>query len=409
MKKIATVEWMYFGIGKMAAAAAERGAVLHALSQNPDKFDYDLSLNDPAGALVRHRVDTTDPGAIEKVFEEIGGIDGLITPTEHSAFGVFEYLAGLGLPGHDPDSIRIIRDKSRLRQRLAEAGLSRSTGVVVDLETADWRGLTDRLGSPFIVKDRSGSASKDVWLVASQEEYDSFHAAAGAAGLSGRLTAESYFNGPLFSAETVSWDGDTKVLGVGGRVMARPPNFREDFYSFPVDLPPDMDAEIRDWIPRVFEAVGYTHGVSHTEFIMTTDGFEIVEINPRLGGGPAGDMFEEAVGVNLYEVFVDMALGRRPEPLDRELRTAKGTGLALVYPPVPGVLAGVDGGDRLAGHPGSPILHVTHEPGFEVPDVTNMWGLVAFIMTTAPTSELALLHAMSAAGKLNVRMDPLPR
>jgi hypothetical protein len=51
------------------------------------------------------------------------------------------------------------------------------------------------------------------------------------------VTIEPYFEGPLFSAETVSWDGETRLLGITSGVLSRDPYFREETGSFPVSTP----------------------------------------------------------------------------------------------------------------------------------------------------------------------------
>jgi hypothetical protein len=102
--------------------------------------------------------------------------------------------------------------------------------------------------------------------------------------LLGRLFAEPLLTGPLFSAETLSWQGRTVLLGITGRLLSRRWLGREELASFPA-LPPDSDlAVLGDRVARVLDAVGHSRGFAHVEFALTAHGPELVEVNARIGG-----------------------------------------------------------------------------------------------------------------------------
>ena len=52
------------------------------------------------------------------------------------------------------------------------------------------------------------------------------------------------------------------------------------------------------------------------EFVLTTEGPELVEINRRIGGALVGEALCRSLGTNVYDAMVDTALGRRPALLD---------------------------------------------------------------------------------------------
>jgi ABC-type multidrug transport system ATPase subunit len=55
--------------------------------------------------------------------------------------------------------------------------------------------------------------------------------------LKGRLIAEPYFEGTLYSAETITWQGQTRLPAVLSRVPSPEPARREEASSFPVAFP----------------------------------------------------------------------------------------------------------------------------------------------------------------------------
>ncbi|KUM95732.1 hypothetical protein AQI88_16575 [Streptomyces cellostaticus] len=396
---------MFFGVGRLAAAAARKGATLHLLTDHRAIYSYDLERTG-TGGLVVHDVDTRDPDAVTAALEAIGEVAGVIGPVEKTDMLTLDVIARLGLRGPAAEAVRLVRDKRRLRAHLADAGLSKGAGVLADPATARWDELTAAVGSPFVVKDTAGSSSQNVWLIRSQEEFDGLRGTLRDAHPTGRLMAESYFVGPLYSAETLSWHGDTRLLGISGRIMSPEPICREEALAFPVAFPAATRDEIAEWITGVLDSVGYSDGFAHTEFILTDSGFEVVEINPRIPGGPCGEHMSEVLGADLYEAMVEMALDIRPGMLDRPPAPTGGTASVPLYAPRTGVFAGIEGLDRLDAHQGDVVLHPTRSPGQTVHTVRDQSAAVAILSAGGDTAELALLNALSATRALHVAIDP---
>ncbi|TDB90337.1 ATP-grasp domain-containing protein [Actinomadura sp. KC216] len=407
MLNILSVEWMAMGATRLAVAAKERGAVLHVFAKNPGRFSHDIQLSGPCDALILHQVDTGDPEAVKKAVDGIGEIHGLVTVTEHCGWPTYEYLSSLGLPGQNVDSMRLLRDKTALRKHLHRTGHSSSAGIGVKVAEAGgstFAELGDRLGLPFLVKHSAGAGSKFVWLIRDRGDFDDFLREAREGMPDGEVVAESYFIGTLYSAETITWEGETKMLGIASRVLSPEPHFREEAYGFPVLFPEERQAEIEAWIRDVLAATGYDNGLTHTEFIITKDGFEIVEINARIAGTGFGDMLDEVYGLNIYEDIIDMALGVRPKVMDTELVPRKGTAIIFLYPLTTGVYQGTDGAETLERHPGDPVLHQDRPVGSEIVSVYDQYGTTGWLLAGGETTEIALLNALSAAGKLHFRM-----
>lgn len=401
---IVALEALQFGLSRLATASSERGHQLCLLTRDRAMYWYELS-QDACRDVRVIDVETFDTGKVLDCLARIPDLAGLINPTDAWSLKSVSVAQALGVPGQNPESVRLVRNKARLRNFLHERGLSRSSAEVIDPHTAQPEQLAARLPFPVVVKDAAGTSSRNVWLVRNPEELEAALTAAREAALLGdRLTAESYFCGPLFSAETISWRNQTRVIGVNSRILSSEPYFREEALSFPMALPPAARASLDGWVVGVLNAIGYTDGFSHTEFIMTRDGPEVVEVNPRLAGALVGESISQAFGINVYDAFIDMALGRRPALLDEDLRPRKGLGQILVYPHSTGILKTVDGTERLAEHPGDPRLYPVLAPGTEVRSVTDQRGCVAFLLASGETAEIALQNAISACGRLTVRM-----
>jgi biotin carboxylase len=402
---IVALEALQFGLSRLAVASEERSHQLCLLTRDRAMYWYELS-QDACRDVRVIDVDTFDTDKVLECLAAIPDLAGLINPTDAWSLKSVDVAQTLGVPRQNPESVRLVRDKARLRNFLHDRGLSSSRAEVIDPQDPQTEELAAKLRFPVVVKDVAGTSSRNVWLVRDGKELEAALKAAREAALLGdRLTAESYFCGPLFSIEAISWQNETRVIGVNSRILSSEPYFREEALSFPMALPSATRARLDAWLVGVLDAISYTDGFSHTEFIMTRDGPEVVEVNPRLAGALVGESISQAFGINVYDAFIDMALGRRPALLDEELRPRKGLGQILVYPHSAGVLEAVDGTERLDEHPGEPRLYPVLAPGTEVDSLTDQRGCVAFLLASGETAEIALQNAISACGRLNVRMS----
>jgi biotin carboxylase len=402
---IVALEALQFGLSRLAVASEERNHQLCLLTRDRAMYWYELS-QDACRDVRVIDVDTFDTDKVLECLAAIPDLAGLINPTDAWSLKSVDVAQTLGVPRQNPESVRLVRDKARLRNFLHDRGLSSSRAEVIDPQDPQTEELAAKLRFPVVVNDVAGTSSRNVWLVRDGKELEAALKAAREAALLGdRLTAESYFCGPLFSIEAISWQNETRVIGVNSRILSSEPYFREEALSFPMALPSAARARLDAWLVGVLDALSYTDGFSHTEFIMTRDGPEVVEVNPRLAGALVGESISQAFGINVYDAFIDMALGRRPALLDEELRPRKGLGQILVYPHSAGVLEAVDGPERLDEHPGEPRLYPVLAPGTEVDSLTDQRGCVAFLLASGETAEIALQNAISACGRLNVRMS----
>jgi hypothetical protein len=218
--------------------------------------------------------------------------------------------------------------------------------------------------------------------------------------LMGRLFAEPLFTGPLFSAETVSWDGRTRLLGVTGRLLSNRWFGREELMSFPVRWPDDETAALEEWLGRVLAAAGHVRGFAHVEFVRTVDGPELVEINARLGGCLAGEALCRSLGTNVYRAMIDVALDERPALVDADLVPGRPSAVVLVYPDEPGTYVGTTGLDGLSAWPGGPEWYPTKTAGSRVDSLADQRACAGLLLAEGATTELAIYHATAAAGSL---------
>ncbi|MFF8657451.1 ATP-grasp domain-containing protein [Streptomyces huasconensis] len=403
---VVCLESLTFGLGHLVRAADALGEPLVLLTRDPAYYAYELERL-PPDALDVVEIDTFDVELVADRLHRTPGLRGLISSTDTWTLIGAELSERLGLPGLDPAVLRLTRDKAAVRNRLHDAGLTRGRATDVTGHGTE-EVLLKEVGLPAVLKDTAGTGSQNVWLVRDEPELAAALDEAAGRELKGRLFAEPYFSGPVYSAETLTWAGRTRLLGVSSRLMSPEPHFREEITAFPVAFPEARRAVLERWLGEVLAAIGYTDRFAHVEFVLTTGGPEVVEINPRIGGALVGEGMCRALGVNVYEAMIETALGRRPRLMDAELPGGPAVAFVLGYPAAPGVFTGVAGLDRLTDMPGSPAWYPVRSVGDAIEHLADSRGYAGIVYAEAETAELATHHAVAAANAVQVLTEPLP-
>ncbi|MEV0328080.1 ATP-grasp domain-containing protein [Micromonospora echinospora] len=404
---IALIEALTFGLAHLRDAAAEAGHRLCLLTGNRAVYSYELDRLGPDDLTVID-VDTTDVAACAAVLDRIPDLAGLVNSTDTWMLPGAELAERFGLATLGLDTARTLRDKAEVRNLLHRAGLSRAGAIRVEPTAEAVSEAVAAIGHPVIVKDSAGTSSRSVWLIRDDAERDrAVRQVADATLMGSHLVAEPYFPGPVYSAETVTGEGRTRLLGVGVHIHTPEPVRREEAVAFPVAFPAEEFAHLETWIGKVLDAVGFSSGIAHTEFARTPDGPEVVEVNGRIAGAVIGEMMCRSLGTNVYRAVVDAALGRRPRLLDVPLSPGPGYGMTFLHPPAPGRLAGWRGPERLGLFPGRPEFYPTARIGDRIVHLADQRGCTALVLAEGATAELGLYHSLAAAGTVTHDMRPL--
>ena len=290
------------------------------------------------GLIERHlRVDlapfsTFVERAVTAVGESGLAIDGVGTIDEFAGGFAARIAARLGLSFHKIEAADLARDKHRVRQVCAGAGIPgpRFARIesVSDLETA-----ASVTGFPAVVKPVSGVGSVQAFRVRDLVELRAAHAriadevsqVRGAEG--GNLSSDRDWFALMWSGAPhlvlESWiEGkkyDVDLLLDEGRVVyahatddLEPCGLRDVRRVAPSGLLPRDEGELIDHAAACVRAIGFRRGAFNVEVKRTTSGPCMIEVNGRLGGYSTTDIHREVWGVDLVEQWLRLSLGLSP-------------------------------------------------------------------------------------------------
>ncbi|MFI5641145.1 pyridoxal-phosphate dependent enzyme [Streptomyces goshikiensis] len=317
-------------------------------------------------------------------------IAGITTTSDFYVPTVAELATWLGAPGNPAEAMRTCRDKARLRETLARAGVRQPRFVVVRDAAA---GVTAaaKVGLPCVVKPVDDSGSTNVLRCTSAEEV-SAHVAhilartVNARGLptAGAALVEELADGPEYSVEMFSVEGRHHCVGITAKSVTGTPWFVEHQHLFPAPVPPAVAEELARTARAALTAAGVRSGPTHTELRLVADGPVIIEVNPRLAGGMIPEMIRLATGTGLLEQQVRAATGQ--EPL-LEPEFGRQGGIRFLIAERAGRVLAIEGADRAAAVAGVDRVTVTVRPGDEVRPAQDAYGRLGYVIATSERPE----------------------
>jgi acetyl/propionyl-CoA carboxylase alpha subunit/acetyl-CoA carboxylase carboxyltransferase component len=230
---------------------------------------------------------------------------------------------GIRFLGPSPDAMRRLGDKissKEIAERSDVPVTAWSGGVVADEAEAARHG--ERIGFPLVVKASAGGGGRGIRIVDRPEDLPAaFRSAASeAAGAFGddRMFVEAKVSGGRHIEVQIAADTHGFALSLGCRdcsVQRRHQKVLEE--APPPGLSRERIEQLEDSALRVAREVGYS-GVGTVEFLVSTESFAFLEMNPRLQ--VEHGITEAITGVDLVELQIRIARGESLDALSFEQR-----------------------------------------------------------------------------------------
>lgn len=282
-------------------------------------------------------VDTSDVGALEQVARE-GRIDGVCTMATNLAPRVVAELAQrLSLRAISPQGAFNATDKARFRLLCSQAGIPVAEGGAARTlaEAERW---VDALQSQAILKPSDSSGCRGIFVLKDRAALPDLFNRCAKESRSGEIVVERYHEESLvFGVESLMHDGRAHIILVADKIVRRQPFITTAGVTTPSVLTPSQLAQLQDTIQRLHEILRLPMGASHIDFVRDGDVLKVIDVGPRLAGGPLiHQLAPQLSNVDMIRFVLEQALGIATAP---EPRPAKACGVErFLYAPCDGVL-----------------------------------------------------------------------
>jgi biotin carboxylase len=290
--------------------AKELGLRVVAVDRNPDA----LGLAEADDARV---VDFSDAPAVLDAVRDLE-FDGVLTVSADRAVPIVAAVAeARGLPGIGVETAHLMTHKVAMRRRLADAGVPQPRFAAIRT-LSERRRAADEVGFPAVLKPADSGGQRAVFRVESIDDIDAHLHEALTASPTGEAILEEFVDGTEMNGIVIARDGEAIPLTLSDRL--RPPGVGFGvgwIHVYPATVYGHQLEESERVATHTARALGLRTGIAFPQLIATPDGrVLVVECAARIPGGQMSDLVSHAVGVDLVEVQIRMALG---EPLPDEL------------------------------------------------------------------------------------------
>lgn len=371
--------------------ARRRGLTVVAADRDPSAPGFPL-------ADRRAIVSIEDEPAIERL-ARAEDVHGLVAPgTDHAVALAARVAARLALPlPVDPDTALLAASKRRQRERLAEAGIPQPRSLLCrTLEEVV--AAADELGYPCVIEAPDRTGERGVALAADRDAVAGAAAEAVAESRNDYCLVEELVGGRIVTLTGFALAGRLVLLTLTDREQAPPPAFGVPLlHAWPAALEPAEADAVVGIVAAAAEALGVGGGPVSAQVLLAPQGPLLAKLSARTGGGHDSELCAAAVGVDLDDLAVAVALG---EPVEEErLRARPLVGGAcvrfLVAPP--GDLAETRGLEAARAVPGVRAVRSYRSPGHRFEELRRASERAGAVLATGVTRSEAEAAAAEAA------------
>ena len=338
--------------------------------------------------------------------------DGVLTVSADRAVPVVAAVAeARGLPGIGVETAHLMTHKVAMRRRLAEEGVPQPRFAALRMLSERHRAGRE-VGFPAVLKPADSGGQRGIFLVESVGDVEAHLHEALSASPTGEAILEEYVEGTEMNGIVIARDGDAWTLTLSDRL--RPPGIGFGvgwIHVYPATVYGDQLEESERVAARTVRALGLETGIAFPQLIAAADGrVVVVECAARIPGGQMTDLVRHAVGVDLVEVQLRMALG---EELPDGLVTARfRRPLAIRFltaepgPLSTGRVTHVGSLEKVLAFPGVVQAETYLVEGEVIRPVRLDGDRRGYVIAVADTNLEALDRAEAAARLIDVEVEP---
>jgi biotin carboxylase len=391
------------------AAAAKLDVELVVASERPNVLEAAL----PDSLLT---LDFGDPLKAARTVAEFARrhpVDAVVPVDDRTTMVGAAIAERLGLRSSPVDAVSTTRNKHRMREAFARAGV-RSPGFTLLDVSDDPEAAAGRVAYPCVLKPTILAGSRGVIRADDAHSFvTAFHRISSilrtpdVAGLGeGRdeILVEDFIPGREVALEGLLVGEELHVLALFDKPDPLDgPYFEETIYVTPSRLPSEVQLAILSETRWAARALGLTEGPVHAELRVNDRGSWVVEIAARTIGGLCSRTLRFGAGVSLEELVIRHALGIELDSLERERQPA---GVMMIPIPRGGVLRTVRGREAALAVPGIQEVTISAHVGQELVPLPEGSRYLGFLLARAESPEAVEESLREAHRRLDFDVDP---
>lgn len=300
-------------------------------------------------------------------------------------------------------ALKIMENKAKTTEFLKNQPYIPAFHVVMPGGTPSSKELFPKLKLPVIVKSSTSTGSKDVLFAKRKKHLRKHVAKLQEKNPKDTVIIEEFIKGDQYLVEAIVYNGDIQIAGIIKQEITFGKRFIITGYGVLAQVPTEIKNGIEKVLTSIIHQFKIDNGSLHLEMRLSTTGWKLIEINPRISGGAMNKMLEAAFGFNLAEETLKISLGEQPSILPKH---KKFVFTQYVIISETGILEKVTGKGRAKNAPGILEVYVKPRKGTRLIPPLSMGHRYAYVIATADSIEEAEKHAKNAANEIKFHLTP---
>ena len=237
-------------------------------------------------------------------------VTGVITEQTDVAVPTAAYVAEeLGLPGIGYNVSIAATNKWVMRERCRKAGMP-TPQYALAKSLPEAIAAAREIGLPVVIKPISNQASRGVAKIWDIGDIPEWFEKAWRFSRGNPVLIEEMMVGTESSVESFVENGNIRVLAICDKTKCPPPYSYDLQLVYPGLFPDEILTSLHRMNELAIRAVGITIGITHAEFMVTSQGVRLIEIAARgCGARVATELIPAMTGVDLMAARIRQAVG----------------------------------------------------------------------------------------------------
>ncbi|MBA2873175.1 biotin carboxylase [Anoxybacillus calidus] len=193
------------------------------------------------------------------------------------------------------------------------------------------------------------------------------------------ILIEEYLEGPEFSVESVTINGETTIIAITEKKITSPPYSIEIGHTVPYTLSSEDYQSVHQLISKALLVLGIQNAVTHVEIKKTSSGWHIIEVNARPGGDQIPKLVRIVTGYDLAELALHIALGGTLRDAPKHPVQAPSAAIRFLIADQPGTVL-INDTIFTEGHCNLVDGKLNVHPGEIVPQTTSNYNRLGYII-----------------------------
>jgi biotin carboxylase len=253
------------------------------------------------------------------------GIDGVLTVGSDIAVPTVAAIrSALDLPAaFNPKLAQTLSTKSEFRKFQEEAGLS-SHRYCFSHDLDFVLRQASEFTFPLVTKPADSSGSRGVIQVSDPSGLEAALHRSASFSRSGVVGAEEFLAGVEYGGDLLLLNGRVDLLWITDKHLRE---FTVTGHMLPASIDPSQEVAIRTALEGLCQRLDYQEGPMNFDIKVDSQGANLIEVSPRLGGNGIPELIRRAEGFDLEARVILQALGNPATPDDGPTHGVVGSAL----------------------------------------------------------------------------------